>query len=201
MSSYNVNLAKGLVPNAAERKKRYLIMVLYFGVCGLLLIEGGFRAIADEVAAESARLKTDQLNQAFLSSHPKGGAMKSYATQLNAKVGLNKRHILALEKEFPAEQPLVQALFCLMQDIPPTGKLLSFKSDMTRSEIVFSCELIQVENQSLTPTQLLQCWRDNQPLFQYAESVVLLDLEENLFVKGRPAVKLNCRLKLKPVKG
>lgn len=196
MSLYGVNLAKGVVADAARRRKQYFAMIVYFGLCGALMIEGGLRISQRQTRASEARVEVARMEESFKATHPSASGLKSYVDELVVRLSSQKRKILALKRELPDEVPLAQVLFYLMKPVPATGKLLSFDYNKESRCVDVACQLLVGEQGTLSPNALLQEWRSDEELFGYVSEIRLLHLEENQFVKGRPAVVLNSRIEL-----
>lgn len=195
--AYHVNLGGDSVPDASRRNRIYQYMILYLVVCGILMIEGGYRVAVGYLDVTGARRELAGIKQDFMASHPGETDLQEYAAVLKSKLDADSATISAIEKNLPISVPAMQLIYELMDSAPSNSVLTSFAMLSENEGVTWKCRIVQTVEEQMSPDELVKKWRNSEKIQQYVSNVMMMNLEDGLFVSGQPAMTISCRARLK----
>ncbi len=198
MNLYEVNMAKDVTPNAKVRHGRYMLVMVYLVFCAVLLIEACSRAFDKKSLNDSNLAEAIRIDRAFFDEHKTTDDMKTFAEKLKTRVAVNKSTILKLNSSLPAEVPYASVLAALVPTLPSLGEVIAFEPNKSDNSCFVSVRLILDGSENeVDYDEMLVNWREDAKLKDFVETVTLLEVEDDFFVQGVPAVVLEARLGLK----
>ena len=160
MAVYEINLAKGRVIPANQRRIWYRVLFLYLAVVGTVFAFLANHVTRDLLAALARREELPILERQCLNEcAAESGGILQYSRQLEAEMAWQADTLEAVQSVISRRTGVAQILLGLATPLPPGSSLLG--ADISSSTRELGFEVVLLEDRSaggLSPLSLINAW-------------------------------------------
>lgn len=197
MSNYKINLARAYTRGKTFRCRSYWRMVLYFCLCGALIIHAAGQAAQTFMQIKSQKKAITALQRDFKIAHPGEPSMKGFVDQLESTLAAQKTKLDLLLKEIRQPVPLGECLFRFAEDLPPGMRLAGLEIDPELSKNQFSASFYIPpgrESQE-APIQWVTTWKEDEEISKFLQNITLEERKDNVKVGDELLTQFTCTAK------
>lgn len=115
---FRINLIRGQVPSASERRRRYRLMVLYLGVAGVLLAVAMGSASKRLVEARGLRRQCQEIEDRFRSERGGGEGIPNHARELDQRLAKGVSALRSVERQLATDARPARLVRALALSLP-----------------------------------------------------------------------------------
>lgn len=199
MSSFKNNLAKEYTMSGKNRTRFYWLMMVYFGLCGLLMVDTALKAVqsVNQISEDKRKLKT--LQDRFSEQYPAADGIPMYTEYLENKLDRQQRVIGQLLKNTSEPIALEECLYRVAGKLPHSLRLTNLKINAEKQPalVTLSFSIAQRGDARPNPAEFVKQWKDDPSIGQILADITLVDRQDNVKVQNQTVTTFTCSATLK----
>jgi Tfp pilus assembly protein PilN len=161
---FRINLLRDQVANAAQRRRRYMAMMTYLGVTGLLLVGAVGLASSRMVEASALRAQSQRVENVYARDHEGQGGLLAGAARLNQRIQKLVMSLQAVDQKLAKDPRPARLVRNLMVSLPAGVSLRTLRVAQEDKSVAIELVLAGGYEGQVSATDLLGLWQKDEQL-------------------------------------
>jgi Tfp pilus assembly protein PilN len=194
MASFELNLAREYTMNRQKRRRSYWLMMAYFGLCGLLLVDTAYRASRTVSGIQNSQSELAELQHQFAKEHPEQPSIERFIAETEKTLRTQQQQLDLLLRETRDPAPLAECLFRFDNNLPASMRLshLAIDPQQSTAPVSVSFRMPASRETQDTPLQWVTRWKAEPDLSKILTNLVLADRKDNIQSAGALLTEFSC---------